>query len=388
MCLAWYDILFAPIIIQRGREMFPHCNIKEDALSSFLRDVDKSAVRAALESETVSFTGFVTLLSDAAAEMLPEIREKAALSRRMHFGRAVRLYAPIYVSNYCVNNCVYCGFRTSHQSKRKRLSVPEAEREFEAIKALGMDSLLVVSGEDPKITVEYLADIIARARKLFSYVGIEIYPLEEAGYRKLFEAGAHGLTVYQETYDRPLYKKLHLAGPKTDYDSRLEAPGRGARAGFYNLGLGALLGLHDWRAEAVSLAAHALRLRKLYWKSKVQFSFPRITPAAEGFKVPSPVSEDELERMMLAFRVFFPESEIYLSTRENNAFRKKMIPSCVTHMSAGSRVEPGGYTAARAADELGQFSVIDKSPVEAVAEDIESMGFEAVFKDWDAALGA
>jgi len=366
--------------------MFPYCKLNKDELTEYLKNVSAENVRNSLEKSNPSFTDFINMLSPAASDAIPEMREIATRLRMSHFGKTVRLYAPLYISNYCTNNCEYCAFRSKFHFPRRRLSIDEVVSEAMIIRSYGITSLLLVSGEDPKeISVDFLVEAAKRLREHFSYISIEVYPMKADEYKRLFEAGIHGLTVYQETYDRDLYLKLHH-GPKKDYDFRLDAVTRGAGAGFYNVGIGALLGLSEWRTEAVSVAAHGLWLRKKYWKTRVQFSFPRITPVEGKFEVPSPVSEQDLEQIMLAFRIFFPESDMFISTRETLDFRKRIIQSCASHMSAGSKVSPGGYSAAEEED-LGQFSVRDCNSVDFIEKEIESVGLEAVFKDWDTCLG-
>ena len=376
--------------------MFPQIKFSEDALLERAMSSTKADVEAALRRQEPSFDDFLRLVSPAAAQLLDPMRERAASLKGMYFGKAIRLYGPLYISSFCVNNCLYCGFRMSNKDfKRRRLSMDEVMAEAEVIKSWGLDSLLIVTGEDPKsISVDFMAEAVSKLKGSFSYIGAEIYPLPEAGYRKLFEAGVHGLTLYQETYDKPTYDKLHPSGPKRDYQRRLDAMADAARAGFYNLGIGALQGLYNWRSEVISMASHALWLRKNFWRARNQFSFPRITPMAGGFDVPHPVSEADLEQMMLAFRIFFPQSDIFMSTRERLEFRMRMAQTCASHLSAGSKVTPGAYVedARRQAKGesagLGQFTVIDDHSVENVRANLIRLGLEPVFKDWDNAFGA
>ena len=370
--------------------MFPHCTLSEPEVLDYMDKANEASVRASLNKSHLGFSDLMNLLSPAAAAFIPEMREVARRHRLCHFGKTVRLYAPLYISNFCVNDCEYCGFKVGTQFERKRLAEEEILQEAEVIRSFGIDSLLIVSGEDPRfINVDFLEGVVRKLKKMFSYISIEIAPMPEDDYRRLFEAGVHGLTLYQETYDKKLYNELHHSGPKADYDKRLEYMEGGAKAGFYNLGLGALLGLHNWRSDALSIAAHALYLRKHHWKSKFSFSFPRITPIEGGFDVPNEMSEDELEQMMLAFRIFFPESDLYISTRETRAFRQKVVQSCASHISAASIVVPGGYVESTnvSDDDLGQFTLNDTRSVEAVADDIREAGMEPVFKDWDSCLG-
>jgi len=374
--------------------MFPYCKYPENEIKSYLQAVSREMVRSSLENPEPKFSDFLNYISPAAETVLEEMREHAAAVRKMYFGNTVRLYGPLYISNICINDCAYCGFRTSyHEHKRRRLTFDEIIAEAKIIKGYGMDSLLLVSGEDPVgVSVDFLVKVVKELKKMFSYISIEIYPMDRDNYRKLFEAGVHGLTIYQETYDQELYKKLHRRGPKTDYQNRLDAMTAGGEAGFYNLGMGALLGLNpDWRIEAVSVAAHGLWTRKHFWRSKIQFSFPRITPVEGGFQVPAPVSELNLEQMMLAFRLFFHEADLFISTRESRDFRTRIVKTCASHISAGSQVAPGGYEEyERLKDkrDLGQFTVTDSSSVVQVVADMKAQGLEPVFKDWDASFGA
>jgi 2-iminoacetate synthase len=368
--------------------MIPYLKIDEKEILKRLDEVKEGDVRRCLEKDKLATSDIIPLISNPASALLPEMRKKASLLKKMHFGKTVRLYMPLYISSYCINNCLYCGFRTASHSERKRLTQSEVLKDAKVIKSYGVDSLLLVTGEDPKfISVEFLANTVRTLKKMFSYVSLEIYPMELAGYQELFNAGAHGLTIYQETYDRRLYKVLHPSGPKRDYDYRLDAPARAAKAGFYNIGIGALLGLYDWRIEALSIATHAIWLKKHFWKSKIQFSFPRITPIEGEFKIPSPVSDVELEQMMLAFRIVFPENDIVISTRENCEFRSRAVQTCANQMSAGSSVIPGGYSS-KEKGVLGQFNRRDTRTVKQVKDDLKKLGLEAVFKDWDKCLGA
>jgi 2-iminoacetate synthase len=263
------------------------------------------------------------------------------------------------------------------------LTVDELLEEAEAIRGFGIDSILLVSGEDPKyIDMNYLKEATERLKKIFSYVAIEIYPLTKDGYKTLFDAGVDGVTLYQETYDLDTYEKYHLAGPKADYDFRLESICNAASAGFRTIGIGFLLGLYDWRVEAVSMAVHAIWLRKKFWKSKIQFSFPRITPIGEDFNIPYFVSEEELEQMIYAFRIVFPESEISVSTRETCEFRNRISHTAATILSGASSVVPGGYVESDE-EKLGQFSLNDIRTVKEMDHDLKKMGLDPVYKDWD-----
>jgi 2-iminoacetate synthase len=363
--------------------MLPYMKIKEEELLDRLGRVVESDARVSLSSSAPAIGDLLNLISPAAASLIPEMRERSAILKKMHFGKTIKLYTPLYISNYCVNKCKYCGFHADSNAERKRLSMDELIVEARTIREYGIDSLLLVSGEDPRyVNVDFLEEAVRRLRHIFSYLAIEIAPLDKSGYERLVKAGVDGLTLYQETYDRKTYEDLHVAGPKADYDRRLEHLVEGAEAGFRTLGIGALLGLYDWRLEAVSLAAHALWIRKHFWKSKIQFSFPRITQIDDGFSPPHPLVEKDLEQMVLAFRIVFPESEISISTRENCEFRDRMALTAASTVSAASSVVPGGYVDAEQR-ELGQFSLNDTRNVNEIVSDLSALGLDVVRKDWD-----
>ncbi|MBP7053033.1 MAG: 2-iminoacetate synthase ThiH [Phycisphaerae bacterium] len=354
-----------------------------------LREVTSHDIEAALASRPGSYNQekLLALVSPAAAEY---IEQMAQISRRLtvqRFGRAMRLYAPVYLSSYCVNRCQYCGFNHDNEFMRVRLSVGEAVAEAEILAAEGYRDILLVSSEDRAfITVAYLADLARRLRNKFSFISIEIFQLSQAEYGQLANAGIQGCTLYQETYDRAVYARYHLGGPKADYDRRLRAFDDMGRAGMRELGLGVLLGLADWRVETLALAEHASYLMRRYWQSRVSFSFPRLRPACgvPSTEFPHLLSDRNLVQMMLALRLCFADAGIVLSTREPAWLRDHLIELAVTRISAGSRTSPGGYTDPNA--HTGQFDVSDsRSPSEVVAA-IKSKGFDPVWKDWDGAL--
>lgn len=366
--------------------MFPYYKLDENAVRERLATVTGRDVQASLSKSDARLSDLIALLSPAAAERLDALRERATRERFCRFGKTVNLYTPLYVGNTCVNACRYCGFRHDNKTERRRLTIEEALQDARVIKSYGIDAILVLCGEDPRyFSVEYLETLIRRLKDLFSYVAIEIYPMDEERYRRLYAAGAHGLTMYQETYVKANYAKFHPSGPKKDYEKRLEALEAGARAGFHNLGIAALFGLYDWRIEATFMAAHAFWLKKTYWRAGVQFSFPRINAAEGGFDPPYPVNETELEQMMLAFRIVFPESDIFISTRESRETRNRLAVSCANRVSAASRVHPGAYSAS--VKDLAQFTLKDRRSAPDVIQDLRTLGLEPVFKDWDPCLG-
>ena len=328
------------------------------------------------------------LVSPAAERYLEQMAQQARQLSIQRFGRTIQLYAPLYVSNVCINMCQYCGYNQSHKIERKRLSIEEAIMDADVIAAEGFRHILLVSGEDRKfVTIDYLCELARHLRETFSSISIEIYPLTQNEYKRLFDAGIEGVALYQETYDRGAYSVYHQAGPKMDYDNRLDTPDRFASAGMRNLGLGFLLGLSDWRIETLALAQHAAYLMKKYWKAKIDFSFPRIRPAIEvQDEWPHLVSDTNMVQMMLALRLCFADAGIVLSTRENAPFRDHLMNLCVTRLSAGSKTNPGGYASEKNAAE--QFQIADERSPKEVARMICSHGYEAVWKDWDASFNA
>jgi 2-iminoacetate synthase len=300
------------------------------------------------------------------------------------------------LSNFCVNNCRYCGFNRENKFKRTRLTIEQALAEADVIAAEGFRDILLVSSEDRKfISVEYLTELARKLRSKFSSISLEVYQMDVAEYAKLFRAGINGVTVYQETYNRRAYAYYHPAGPKSDYDSRLNTPQRVAAAGMREIGLGVLLGLADWRIEALALGEHAAYLMKRYWQSHVSFSFPRLRPIYSGLKTQNSklktslgschlLSDKNLVQMIVALRLCFADAPLVLSTRERPELRDRLIKFGITKISAGSKTCPGGYS--KQTDAIRQFEIDDsRSPAE-VAAMITAQGAEAVWKDFDSAF--
>ncbi len=328
------------------------------------------------------------LLSPAAEPHLEALARRGAAITRQRFGRVMQFYAPLYVSNVCVNSCVYCGFNCRNRIARKRLTVAEAVAEAEYLAREGFRHLLLVAGEDPHgVPVAYFEELAGRLRGRFASIGIEIYPLPEADYARLVKAGVDLLTIYQETYDRGLYAELHPAGPKRDFDNRLAAVEAGARAGMAFLGVGALQGLNDWRVENFHAGLHALWLQRRFWRASLSLSFPRIRPAAGAFQPRSLVDDRALVQILCALRIVLPDAALVLSTREPAALRDRLALLGITRMSAGSRTNPGGYTADAESAE-GQFSVADERGLAEMRQVLAGLGFDPVCKDWDAAYHA
>jgi 2-iminoacetate synthase len=350
---------------------------------------------------------FAALLDPKSPSQLEAMaRESRAITRR-NFGRTMRLFAPLYVSNECVNNCQYCGFSRDNPILRTTLTIDQVITEARHLVAQGFRNILLVAGEHPRFVSEgYLEACIRAIRAFVPTIGIEVGPMEAPEYQRMVEAGAEGLVVYQETYDRDVYAVMHTAGPKKDFDWRLACPERGYLGGFRRIGIGALFGLSDWRLEALRLAAHLEHLYKHCWKATFTVAFPRLRPAAGGFHPLTDFPDHALVQTLAAFRLTFPEVGIVMSTRESAPFRDAVAPLGVTVMSAGSHTEPGGYTGAGSDDlhltvkgrrvELddkpdaaraeGQFGIADERSPATVADRLRALGLDPVWKDWDPAI--
>ncbi len=325
---------------------------------------------------------FQALISPAAA---PYLEEMAALSHRRtveRFGYTQQMYAPVYLSNVCSNVCTYCGFSATNKIPRKILNESEIEQELAALKNFGMDHVLFVTGEaNLRVGVPYLKRAFQIARKRFSSISMEVQPLEQAAYEELMAAGLSAVLVYQETYNRETYAAHHLKGMKRNYEYRLETPDRLGRAGMKKIGLGALYGLDDWRVDSFFVAAHLRYMERVYWKSRYSLSFPRIRPHEGEVEPKSVMSDRDLVQLICAYRLFSPEVELSLSTRESEWFRDHAYRLGITTMSAGSKTNPGGY--AVDPQTLEQFEISDERSPEAVAAMLRAGGYDVVWKDWD-----
>ena len=350
-----------------------------------LYGVDTGEVRRELKKPSRSPETLLRLLSPAAEPYLETMAQEAALLTRQRFGHAMQFYAPLYVSNYCRNACRYCGFNCNTHVFRSSLSQQEALQEADYLAKQGFRHLLLVSGEDPEhVPVEYFAQLATKLRSRFASISVEIYPLRQHEYARLISAGVDGLTLYQETYDPDVYLVMHPAGPKKDFHNRLAAVEKGARAGMHRLGIGALLGLRDWRAEAFWTGLHALYLQRQYWRCRLSISFPRMRKAPGSIDPPCPVDDKAIVQMLCALRIVLPDADMVLSTRESPQFRDNILPLGVTRISAASRTNPGGYTFQE--DTSGQFEVQDTRSLQHMIRTVYQKGFEPVLKDWDQAL--
>lgn len=343
----------------------------------------EAQVRNAIYAENPGERELAFLLSDTAAGFLEEMAQRAQKITRRHFGRTVQLYVPLYLSSYCSGGCAYCGFASDRVAVRHALSAEEAESEMLALKELGFEEMLMLTGErTPKADYEYVRDSVALAAKHFHNVTVEVFPMETDEYAGLVEAGCTGVTIYQETFDPVQYKRMHRWGPKADYTARLDAPDRILSGGMRTIGLGTLLGLSDPVYDSIALYRHAKYLMKKYWRAGVGISFPRLRPEAGGFEPEFPVDEKKLAQIMFAFRIMLPEASQSLSTRESAAFRDGMIGLGANKMSANSKTTVGGYSEEVDHDE-GQFQISDERSADEMCTNLRAHGFEPVFKNWD-----
>jgi len=339
-------------------------------------------VEAALCRDNPSAEDLAALLSPAAEPFLEKMARRAHMITRHRFGRVIQMYAPLYLSNECTNSCIYCGFSRKHDVVRRTLSSNEAVKEAELLHKTGFRHILLVSGESPKhVDTAYLESLARALEGRFASLSIEVQPLKEENYRRLINAGVDGLVSYQETYNRRTYEKLHPFGPKRDFSFRVNTPDRGGSAGLRRVGIGALLGLSDWRVEGFLVGLHAAYIQKKHWRTQVSVSFPRLCPTFGGFASSHPVDDRALVQLICALRIVLPDCLLVLSTRERAGLRDHLVPLGINQMSAGSRTEPGGYTHAGDAEE--QFAIHDSRQPSEVADSVVKLGYEPVWKDWD-----
>lgn len=341
-------------------------------------------VAGALRATAPAEREFAILLSSAAGDQLEAMAQRAQALTRRHFGRTISLYTPLYLSNYCSGGCIYCGFASDRKAPRKRLTYAEVEAECEAIKALGIEEILLLTGErTPEADLDYLLECAKIAAHSFHKVTVEVFPMPVEEYKRLVDAGCTGLTLYQETYEPALYAKLHRWGPKRDYSARLEAPERALIAGFRFIGIGALLGLGDPIYDMLCLYRHTTHLQRQHWRAGVSVSFPRIQPEVGGFEPGVQVTDRQLAQFTFAFRICLPTVPLVLSTREPPELRDGMAGVGISKMSVASRTTVGGYSEEDDASSTEQFQVSDTRTTEEFCSSLREKGLEPVFKNWD-----
>lgn len=354
------------------------------------RDIADRATKAHVEDALARARGdnlrpedFLTLLSPAAAELLEPLAQTSHELTSRHFGRAVSIFTPLYISDVCTNQCRYCGFNAKNKQKRRHLSVEEAAAEAGAIADSGFQHILLLTGDAPKLSSpQYIAEVVRRIKPRFASIGIEVYSLTQEEYELLVAAGVDSMTMFQETYNPELYAWLHPAGPKRDYGFRLNAPERAARAGMRSLGLGALLGLDEFVHDAFATGLHAWWLQRTFPGVDISVSVPRICPHEGEFEVQNAIDDKKFVQYVAALRCFLPRAGLTCSSRESAFMRDHIVPIGVTRVSAGVSTAVGG----RATEDLhnpGQFEITDRRSLAQMMADLAANGYQAVLKDWE-----
>ncbi len=356
-----------------------------DAVSHSIYNKTSQDVKVALGKERIDLNDFQALISPAALPFLEQMAIRSHMITQKRFGKTIQMYAPMYLSNECQNICTYCGFSLDNKIRRKTLSGAEILREVMAIKSLGYDHILLVTGEANRtVGMDYFQQALEIIKPHFSHISMEVQPLDEEDYALLNEWGVNTILVYQETYHQAEYKKHHPKGKKSNFNYRLDTPDRIGKAGMYKIGLGALFGLEDWRADSFFTALHLDYLERTYWQTKYSISFPRLRPFSGGLEPKVEMTDKDLVQLICAYRILNEEVELSLSTRESEKFRNNAIKIGITSISAGSKTNPGGYTVEP--QSLEQFEISDERSPEEMAKVIQDAGYEAVWKNWDKVL--
>jgi 2-iminoacetate synthase len=372
------------------KELFNSYNweeVKQSILSKSANDVE-----LALRKEKRDLEDFKALISPAAMSYLEQMAQLSHKLTQKRFGKTIQMYVPLYLSNECQNICTYCAFSYDNKIKRKTLSDAEIIKEAKAIKEMGYDHVLLVTGEaNQTVGLAYLQHAIQLLKPYFSHISIEVQPLDEDEYSILHTEGLNTVLVYQETYHRENYKLHHPKGKKSNFDYRIETPDRLGKTGVHKIGLGVLIGLGDWRTDCFFTALHLDYLEKTYWRTKYSISFPRLRPIEVGTQENSLMrsfdeymTDKELVQLICAYRILNEEVELSISTRETEKFRNHVIKLGITSMSAGSKTNPGGYVVEP--QSLEQFEISDERAAKEIAEMIKKQGYEPVWKDWDPSL--
>lgn len=345
-----------------------------------LDQISNDDVAAVLRKPRLGISDFPTLISPAARSFLEPMAQRAHHLTIQRFGRVIQIFIPIYISNLCYNKCTYCGFSVEKKYPRRILNDAEIVAEAKLLQRRGFQHVVVLTGEaEDKAGTAYIANAISVMKPYFSSISIEVQPMNNADYNRMRQVGVDGLTLFQETYHPDAYATYHLAGKKKHFSNRLDAVEAGANAGFYRIALGALLGLTDWRYDALALAHHLSYLQKKYWRTQYSISFPRIKDMGSEFEIAHPVSDQDVVQFIAAFRLCFPDLGITMSTRESPQFRNHLIPLGITQMSAESNTAPGGYSGT---DTEPQFETSDHRSLEEIRVVLSRLGYEMVMKDW------
>ncbi|EGQ7948486.1 TPA: 2-iminoacetate synthase ThiH [Vibrio parahaemolyticus] len=357
-----------------------------DDISMSIYAKTEQDVERALAKPKRDLEDFKALISPAAEPYLEQMAKLSYSLTRKRFGNTMSLYIPLYLSNLCANACTYCGFSMENRIKRRTLNRDEVEAEIDAIKRMKFDSVLLVTGEhETKVGMKYFREMVPIIKQRFNYLAMEVQPLDQDEYAELKTLGLDAVMVYQETYHPKTYAQHHLRGNKMDFRYRLETPDRLAKAGIDKIGIGALIGLEEWRTDCFFAAAHLDYLERTYWQSRYSISFPRLRPCAgnvpaSGLQPKSVMTDKQLVQLICAYRLFNPEVELSLSTRESPQFRDNVLPLGITSMSAASKTQPGGYATEEV--ELEQFEISDERSAASVEDMIRAKGFAPVWRDW------
>jgi len=348
---------------------------------SYIKQLTAEDIQNVLMKEKFDELDFLCLLSPVA---IPYLKMMAQIANRLtikNFGQVILLYTPIYLADYCVNECIYCSFNVKNEFKRSKLTMEQLEEVALNISKTGLKHVLILTGESRIHTpVSYIADCASLLRKFFTSVAIEVYPMEEFEYERLAEAGVDGITIYQEVYDEKIYDCLHVSGPKKNYHFRLDAAERAAEAGLRTVSIGALLGLNDFITEVFFTGLHAQYLQKKYWDIEVGVSLPRFRPHLGNFLARAKVSDRDFVQALIALRIFLPRCGISISTREDPVFRENILSLGVTRMSAGVSTNVGGH--AMHGETKSQFEISDARSVAQIKEMLENKGYQPTFVDW------
>ncbi|WP_103865239.1 2-iminoacetate synthase ThiH [Aquimarina sp. I32.4] len=352
----------------------------DEVLSGIYSKTETDVVHA-LSKPKRDLEDFKALISPVAKPYLEQMAQMSSRITKKRFGNTIQMYAPMYLSNECQNICTYCGFSMTNKIPRRTLTDQEILKEVRFLKSKGYDHILLVTGEANRtVGVDYINNAIQLIQSEFANITIEVQPLQQQEYETLIDSGLYAVLVYQETYHKEEYKKHHPKGRKSNFDYRLETPDRLGKAGIHKIGLGALFGLEDWRADSFFTALHLHYLQKEYWKTKYSISFPRLRPHSGGLEPKVEMKDADLVQLICAFRLLDEDVELSMSTRESEVFRENIVNLGVTSISAESKTNPGGY--AVAPQSLEQFEISDERSTEEVVQMLKNRGLEVVWKDW------
>ena len=339
-------------------------------------------VLKALSNEHRSIEDFKALISPAAKPFIEHMAQMSFQITKKRFGNTIQMYAPMYLSNECQNICTYCGFSMTNKIPRRTLTDTEIVKEADFLKDKGYDHILLVTGEANKtVGVDYIGNAIDVIRDKFANISMEVQPMDQVDYESLKSKGLYAVLVYQETYHQEEYKKHHPKGRKSNFDYRLETPDRLGRAGIHKIGLGALFGLEDWRADSFFTALHLKYLQKTYWRTKYSISFPRLRPYSGGLEPKVEMTDSDLVQLICAYRLLDEDVELSISTRETEVFRDNIVNLGITSISAESKTNPGGYVVEPSS--LEQFEISDERSTEQISAMLQQKGLDVVWKDWD-----